>query len=301
MKRVSDALRRAQEENVRADKHDRGSAHEWVQEVFPEHKSHGATNGGPPPPPTVGKLQSKSSYRNRVEELVFGRDLKDLKEFPLVALEIHSAAAEQYKILREQVRKICSERSANVLLVTSPVKGDGKTKVTANLAVALALDYEEQVLVIDADMRNPSLYSYFGGASSPGLSAFLASESEKSPMHFIQQTNVQGLSILPAGDAAAQASELLTTEKMKRLLEALRLNFPGHRILIDSAPVLSTPDPLVLSRHVDGILLIVRAGQTPRDYVSKAIKTLDTPKIFGVILNGAEMAAASRYYYHART
>lgn len=298
MKRVSDALRRAAQEEVRRETYEPESPRQLLHE--PEEVKYYAGTNGHAPTVVPGERQRKSSYRKRLEELFFGWDLRDLKEFPLVALETQSAAAEQYKILREQVRKICSERDAKVLLVTSPIKGDGKTKVTANLAAALALDYDQQVLLIDADMRSPSLYSYFGVKPSPGLSAFLASGSDTEPREYIQETFVQGLSILTGGKAATHASELLTTEKMRRLMESVRRSLPSHHIIIDSAPVLSTPDPLVLSRHVDGILLVVRAEHTPRDCVAKAIKALDAKQIFGVILNGAELATASRYYYGAR-
>jgi capsular exopolysaccharide synthesis family protein len=295
MKRVSDALRRAAEEVARSEMHEDEHAQHWVVHEL-EAKYHAGANGRPITA-AAAELQQKPSYRKRLEELFFGWDLRNLKECPLVALETQSPAAEQYKILREQVRKICNERKANVILVTSAIKSDGKTKITANLAAALALDYNEQILIIDADMRSPSLWSYFGVKSVPGLSAFLASNSETEPMKYVQETFVHGLSILTAGKPSINASELLTTEKMNRLIESLRRNFPSHRILIDSAPVLSTPDPLVLSRHVDGIVMVVRAGHTPRAYVSKAIKSLDAKQLIGVILNGAELGIASKYYY----
>jgi capsular exopolysaccharide synthesis family protein len=300
MKRVSDALRRAAEEDVHSDTHSREGPQHGVLEID-DAKFYAATNGRSPTTMPTDDMKARPSYRKRIEELFFGWDLRNLKECPLVALETHSPAAEQYKILREQVRKICNERKANVILVTSAIKSDGKTKITANLAAALALDYNEQVLIIDADMRSPSLWSYFGVKSGPGLSAFLASNSETEPMRYVQETFVHGLSILTAGKPAINASELLTTEKMNKLIESLRRNFPSHRILIDSAPVLSTPDPLVLSRHVNGILMVVRAGHTPRAYVSKAIKLLDAKQLIGVILNGAELEIASKYYYAVRS
>ena len=297
MNRVSEALRRAANEQVQPDTLSQEGSQEWVNGIEGEDPR---TNGRFSAITENNETKAKRQYRKTIEELLFGRDLRNLKEYPLVALETNSAAAEQYKILREQVRKICSERKARVILITSPIKGDGKTTLTANLAAALALDYEEQVIVVDADMRSPSLHSYFDVKAGFGLSQFLVSKAATEPDDYVQDTRVRGLRILTAGKSSVHAAELLTADKMKKLLESLRQKFPGHWILIDGAPVLSTPDPLVLSRHVDGIVMVVRAGETPREYVSKAIKSLDARQLLGVILNGAELGVASKYYYPVR-
>jgi len=85
---------------------------------------------------------------------------------------------------------------------------------------------------------------------------------------------------------------------MKDVLEEARADFPGYQIIIDSPPILSTPDPLVIAGHVDGVLVVVRAGKTPREYLTKALQTLNSSKVMGVVLNGAEMGMASKYYYY---
>jgi Mrp family chromosome partitioning ATPase len=85
---------------------------------------------------------------------------------------------------------------------------------------------------------------------------------------------------------------------MKQVMEAAWAEFPGYHIIIDSPPILSTPDPMVIARHVDGVLLVVRAGKTPRDYLTKALQTLNSNKVMGVVLNGAE-GISSKYYYYS--
>jgi Mrp family chromosome partitioning ATPase len=115
---------------------------------------------------------------------------------------------------------------------------------------------------------------------------------------FVQETFLPGLKILPSGKPSHFASELLAKERMKDVLEEARADFPGYQIIIDRPPILSTPDPLVIAGHVDGVLVVVRAGKTPREYLTKALQTLNSSKVMGVVLNGAEMGMASKYYYY---
>ena len=239
------------------------------------------------------------SRRDRIEELFFGWDLARYNSHPIVALEKDSPASEQYKILREQIKRLRTEAGIHTFTVTSPVKKDGKTTVAANLAAALALDYEENVLLIDGDLRAPSLHRYFNNIQAPGLTDYLGSSSEMSLKSLVQETFLPGLRFLASGKPSHRSSELLAKERMNQIMEEARAEFPGHQIIIDSPPVLSTPDPLVIARHVDGVLLVVRAGKTPRDYLTKALQSLNSSKVMGVVLNGGEMGIASRYYYYS--
>ena len=192
----------------------------------------------------------------RIQRLVFGRGLEKVKEFPLVFQEKNSHAGEQYKILREQIKKINNEEGSRLLAIMSPVKGDGKSTVAANLAAVIALDHEQQVLLIDADLRCPSIHNFFGIKSTPGLADYLSSESRSNLMSYVQNTSLHGLRVLPAGRPTNLSSELLATEKMKALLKEIPVNFPGHQVIIDTSPVLSTPDPLVLAQLVDKIVMV---------------------------------------------
>jgi protein-tyrosine kinase len=234
----------------------------------------------------------------RIQQRIFGRGLEKIKEFPLVCQDKNSSAGEQYKILREQIKKILTESGGCSLAIMSPVKGDGKSMVAANLAAVIALDYDQETLLIDADLRSPSLHNYFGIKPSPGLSDYLRSESSAGIMSYIHNTPLRGLRLLPAGMPTHLSSELLASEKMACLLKEIPGKFPGHRVIIDTSPVLSTPDPLVLARQVDKIVMVVRAGATPRECLSEAMKSLGSDRIKGVILNGAELGPSSRYYYY---
>jgi len=246
-------------------------------------------------------VTSARSWRERAEEILFGRDLRSYKDFPLVALEKESPAADQYKILREQLRRLRLETGVRCLYITSPIKRDGKSMVAANLATTMALDSGERVLLIDCDLRNPQIHQYFSMQRSPGITDYLTSTSNENILSYVQDSFLPNLQVLPAGRFSGVASELLATEKMSMMLDELRRKFPEHQIIIDGPPVLSTPDPLVLARRVDGILMVVRAGNTPRDCLSEAMEILKSDKIMGIVLNGAELGMTSKYYYYPET
>lgn len=258
-----------------------------------------ARNGHRPFSPIV---PAPKSWRERIEELLFGWDLRRYANCPLVALEKDSAASEQYKILREQIKRLRREADIRLFSVTSPVKRDGKSTVAVNVAAALALDYEENVLLIDADMRAPSVHRFFELNPTPGLSDYLGSDAGLGDIgSLVQETFLPGLRVLPAGKPTNFASELLAKDKMRQLVEHIRTTLPGYHIVVDTPPILSTPDPLIVARHVDGVLLVVRAGKTPRDYVTKSVQMLNSTKLMGIVLNGAELGMASKYYYYSYT
>lgn len=249
----------------------------------------------------AARMTTAKSWRERIEELLFGWDLRRYPSYPLVALEKDSPASEQYKILREQIKRFHRDAGIRVFSVTSPVKRDGKSTVAVNLAAALALDYEENVLLIDGDLRAPSVHRYFELGAGPGLADYLGSSTAPADCEsLVQETFLPGLSVLPAGKSSNFASELLAKDKMRELMENVRGRFPGP-IVIDTPPILATPDPLVVARHVDGVLLVIRASKTPRDYVTKSVQMLNSTKLMGIVLNGAELGMGSKYYYYSYT
>jgi protein-tyrosine kinase len=246
-----------------------------------------------------GVRNGDKSWRERIEEWLFGWDLRGYSNYQIVAFEKDSAASEQYKMLREQIKRLRAESGIRNFCVTSPVKNDGKTTVAVNLAAALSLDYEEKVVLIDGDLRAPSVHRYFNLEPSPGLAEYLSSNSHGSVTSLVRQTFLGGLRVLPAGRPTDFSSELLAKEKMKQVLDEIRAEFPGHMVIVDSPPVLSTPDPLVLARQLDGVLMVIRAGKTPRDYLTKALQSLNSEKLMGVVLNGADLGISSKYYYYS--
>lgn len=272
-----------------------------ILDILDDPKANGsaAANGHQRDFPTAPlTANAGKSWRERIEELLFGWDLGRYHKYPIVSLEKDSAASEQYKMLREQIKLLRNDSGIETFSITSPIKRDGKTTVAVNLAAALALDYEERVLLIDGDLRAPGVHRYFNAPLSPGLSDYLSSPSNVSVTSLIRTTFVAGLQILPAGKTSHLSSELLAKDEMRRLMAKVRSEFPGHKIIIDSPPILSTPDPIVIARLVDGVLLVIRAEKTPREYLTKALQALNSRKLMGIVLNGANMGISSKYYYY---
>jgi Mrp family chromosome partitioning ATPase len=115
----------------------------------------------------------------------------------------------------------------------------------------------------------------------------------------IKATHLSGLRVIPAGKPSRFASELLAKERMKLLLQEIHTLMPEYTVIVDSPPVLATPDPMVLSRQIDGVIVVVRARKTPKDYLLKAVNALNSTKVLGVVLNGADFGLGSKYYYYS--
>ncbi len=241
-------------------------------------------------PQTRPSAKPKQSH---LRDFFAGSDLQKKQiSHPLVALELESAAADQYKILREHIKAIRAETGARSLLVTSAIKGEGKSMVAANLAVAMALEEDAHVLLVDADLRSPQLHRSFDHEPAPGLTDYLSAGSDQDLPNFVKDTFLPNLRFIPAGKPHRLASNLLTRLKM----DDLQSRFPGYQIIIDCAPVLLTPDPLVLAGHVEGIIMVIRAGKTPKHRLFEAITTLNSNKLMGVVLNGTDSGHVSNYY-----
>jgi len=298
MSRVSNALKRASEE--RAQRSAPGAAPEREPQASEPKGAIASAAGAETTPfsaPTFPEIMpAAKSWRERFEEFFFGRDLRGLESYPLVALEKDSVAAEQYRILREQVRTLRNQTGARSISVTSPLKNDGKTMVAVNLAVALAAGGEERVLLVDGDLRDPSVHKYFGVLRYPGLADYLSAKRRGSLSSYLSPTPVPGLQIMPAGNVSELAAELLAKDRLARLLEDVASAYPECQVIIDSPPVLATSDPLVLAREVGGVIMVIRAGRTHREYLKKAVDVLNSPKLMGVVLNGAEFGSWSNYY-----
>src|SRR5262245_29170876 len=144
-------------------------------------------NGTSKEAPLPKAVKNDKTWRERIEELFFGWDLGRYATHPIVALEEESPASEQYKILREQIKRLRTESGIRTIGITSPVKRDGKTTIAVNLAAAIALDYEEKVLLIDADLRAPSIHLYFNDKQGTGLADYLGSSSVREIKSLIRE------------------------------------------------------------------------------------------------------------------
>jgi len=194
-----------------------------------------------------------------------------------------SLAAEQYRLLRTRVTRAENGRAYRSIIVTSPNKGDGKSLTAANLALTMAHDTQLRVLLLDADLRRPSIHRLFGISETPGLSDILMGGA--SIDEALVSVPNQRLTLLPSGLIPTQPAELLGSAGMRRVLEALRGRF--DRILIDMPPVAPLADVAIASTMADGVLMIVRAGVTPKPAIERALSGIEAGKVLGLVLNDA--------------
>ena len=219
-------------------------------------------------------------------------------------LQSGSLAAEQFRKLRTYLLRFKIHGAPKTIMVTSATSGEGKTFVSANLAISISYELHTHALLVDCDLRNPSLAQWFGLQDGKGLSDYLAGNGNASEL--LMKTRVEDLNLLPAGTIQDNPTELIGSKKMEALIHELRSRYPDRYVVFDSTPLLATAEPEVLAKFVDGIIVVVRAGVTPRETVKQAIANLDKGKIIGFVLNDLEFKShgqSSRYfgsdgYYH---
>ena len=214
----------------------------------------------------------------------------------VAALAPQSYAAEQYRSLRTRIKRAENGRAVRSIVITSPNKGDGKSVTAANLAITMAQEFQQRVLLVDADLRRPAIHKLFGVPDGPGLVDVLvgAVDLNQALVH-VPEYN---LTLLPAGTTPTHPAELLGSATMRRVLDTLRTRF--DRILIDMPPVSPLADMHIVAPMADGLLMIVRAGVTPKPAIERAIAGLEMSKVLGLVLNesgGHETTAYEGYGY----
>lgn len=210
----------------------------------------------------------------------------------VAALAPQSLAAEQYRSLRTRLSRSENGRAMRAIIVTSPNKGDGKTLTAANLALTMAQEFQQRVLLIDGDLRRPAIHRLFGIAETPGLSDVLMGGATLEDA--LVTVRDHRLTLLPSGIIPMHPAELLGSSTMRRVLDTLRTRF--DRILIDMPPVAPLADVTIASAVADGVLMIVRAGVTPKPAIEHALAGLDRSKVLGLVLNDAGQASTAYRY-----
>jgi capsular exopolysaccharide synthesis family protein len=215
----------------------------------------------------------------------------------LMNVDGRSPLAEAYRHLRTSVLLSTAGRAPRSLLVTSSLPGEGKTTTAVNTAVSLA-QTGASVVIIDADMRRPRLRSIFALSEQSGLSSILSSElSEADILAIVSKEPVSGLNVLTAGPIPPNPAELLGSDQMRRLMTVLQSKF--NHVVVDSPPVNSFTDGVLISSMVDGVLLVVHGGKSSRHVVKRSRQLLQDvgAKIFGVVLNNVNLQSHDYYYY----
>ncbi len=215
----------------------------------------------------------------------------------LTNVDSKSPLAESFRHLRTSVLLSTAGRAPKSLLVTSSLPGEGKTTTAVNTAISLA-QTGASVVIIDADMRRPRLQSIFGLPDHAGLSSILSNDcSEAEMLGLVVKDETTGLNVLTSGPIPPNPAELLGSDQMRRLLVTLQAKFT--HVVIDSPPVSSFTDGVLISTMVDGVLLVVHGGKSSRHIVRRSRQLLQEvgAKVFGVVLNNVSLQSHDYYYY----
>ena len=207
--------------------------------------------------------------------------------------DIHCPAAEAFRLLGVRLRHLRLRRAVKTLLVTSTIPREGKSTVAANLACTLASGEQQKVLLLEGDVRRPSLAQLFGLPSVAGLSNCL--QGDRTLPQSVYRLEEPGIWILPAGDKAGAPLELIQSPRLAALLQKLNAWFDW--IVIDSPPVLPLADTSEWARLADGVLLVARRAITDKRKLQKGLEALDRSKLIGAIVNSSRGANGDYYYY----
>jgi protein-tyrosine kinase len=208
--------------------------------------------------------------------------------------------AEHYRrIKRPLIDKALSGATAvgdpRVIMITSALPGDGKTFTSVNLALSMALERDISVLLVDCDVAKRHISQIVGLKGDMGLLDSLVDESIEIES-LVVQTNLRGLSILPAGNRAEATAELLSSNRMRQIITMLCARDPRRILLLDSPPLLVTNEGRTLIKVAGQIVLVVRAGHTPRHAVQEAVALFDSQQAGGLILNQVAVGSGEGYY-----
>ncbi|MFC5701780.1 CpsD/CapB family tyrosine-protein kinase [Cohnella faecalis] len=206
-----------------------------------------------------------------------------------------SPLSEAYRALRTNIQFSGIDERIQTLMVASAQSGDGKSTSISNLAIAYAQE-GKQVLLIDGDLRKPSLHHMFLLSNRLGLTnVLLGGQSWKQS---VRETHVPNLSVMPAGAIPPNPSEILASQKMKTLMDELREHF--DIILFDTPPILAVSDGIIVSSMCDGVVIVVNSGKTKYAVAKKLQQSLDRAKarVLGVLLNNVKRKGNEGYYYN---
>lgn len=213
---------------------------------------------------------------------------------------------EQIKRLRTHIlHSAPGSETPRIILVTSASAGEGKSLISANLAASIAQGLKESALLVDADLRHGRLHRFFGMKASPGLSDYLAGEMDLGAI--IRETGIGKLSFVAAGSSRENPTELISSDRMKSLVEQTRSKEDETFLVMDTTPALLTSEPRILAGMADGVIFVVRHDSTPRNGIKEALESFPKEKILALVFNDVPPQSLKLYghaygaYYYGGT
>jgi receptor protein-tyrosine kinase len=255
-----------------------------------------------PMPPDAAPHRAPVSPIGRARSREIELDLARLEEQGyVVAANGSSRTAEEFRIIKRPVlvniQSAGKEMSrANMVMVTSSVPGEGKTFTAINLALSIAMEMDRRVLLVDADVAQPSIPHRLGLTPGKGLLDLL-SDPTVALSECLLRTNIEKFSLLPAGTPHARATELLASDAMSRLVAELTSRYPDRVVIFDSPPLLASSESRVLATNLGQILFVVEADRTAQSTISEALATIEACPVVMTVLNKARRTADAPYGY----
>jgi len=204
--------------------------------------------------------------------------------------------ADAYKLLRTRVLRRMRQNGWTSLGITSASMGDGKTLTAINLALAIAMEPNQSVLLVDTDLRRPSVHKRFGIELEMGLEAHLGSGVKIEEL--LVNPGFERFTLLPCAQPLAGSSEVLASKRMGRLVDELKGRYPSRMVIFDLPPVLVSDDVAAFSTHLDSVLLVVGDGKTQSRELARAVELLEGVELLGTVLNRTEEHSKGQYDYY---
>jgi len=214
-----------------------------------------------------------------------------------------SEIADQYRVIKRPLITNAMGKGAsviangNLIMVTSALPGEGKSFTSINLAMSIATELDNTVMLVDADVARPSVMRMLGLPDGPGL-LDLVQDDKLDMSSVLLKTNVEKLTILPSGTPHPRATELLASDAMVRLLEDMAARYPDRIIIFDSPPLLITTESRVLAAHMGQIVVVVHAGKTLQSEVKQALATIEACQVKLLLLNRASSLFKGGFGYN---
>lgn len=260
-----------------------------------DHESHrgGQAEEQPLAQVTIPQAEEDVEPAPQLDNRLVVVDREQLRKAGLMAPEDQERhVAHQYRIIKRPILNLATGHAAdrpehaNLVMIASALPGDGKTFNAINVALSIAVEKDNSVLLVDADVAKPHISKLFGLSDEPGLIDLLV-QHDLDIESVVIKTDVPGLSILPAGHPHEFATELLASRRMAEAATRLAEAVPDRIVIFDSPPLLVTSESRVLASRMGQIVLVVCAGKTPQQAVVSAVDSLDSSKAINVILNQA--------------
>lgn len=236
--------------------------------------------------PFRSRLSRTSTAIDYSQTLVAKADADRLLEHRIVAMADNHPIATAYKVLRTHVLQRMRANHWQSLAITSPRDGNGKTVTAINLAISLARDVKHTVLLVDLDLRRPSLATHFYAEPRPGLSDYITDDVPIEDI--LVNPGIERLVLLPCNHSFMHSSEVLCSPKMIELVEELKGRYPDRLVLFDMPPILVSDDVIAFLPYVDAALLVIEDGRTTKDELGEACRLLGEDKFLGTVLNKSD-------------